>query len=188
MLQNDNKWLPRILLGSVVVIVMVMLLLLPKGKDGLPTLTPESPYPYLVYYCKEQGDNVVVEGIKPQDTVAEALPDKQLLRKAVKHLLAGPTEAETGKGYYSEIPAGTKLLSIKGGVENAPFRVNLSEAFREGGGSTTMRLRLEQMTKTVLSTRIEGPVYLDVEGEPLDVLGGEGVEVDKPLNQGKDAA
>ncbi len=79
------------------------------------------------------------------------------------------------------IPKGTKLLGIK--VKNNEVHVNLSEEFTSGGGSTSMMGRVGQVVYTATTLNPQAKVYIDVNSKQLDVLGGEGVELDQPLTR-----
>ena len=62
-------------------------------------------------------------------------------------LINGPSEKEKTLGVYSEIPAGTKIISIT----ESPSRVviNLTSEFERGGGTDSLYKRLFQLIKTV---------------------------------------
>ncbi|MBD2667052.1 lipoprotein LpqB, GerMN domain protein [Richelia sinica FACHB-800] len=127
-----------------------------------------------VYWLKSnnQGVELVPHSIK----VAAAQP-KQALEAAVQTLLAGPTEGTES----TTIPKGTKLLGLK--AENNEIHVNLSEEFTQGGGSTSMMGRVGQIVYTATTLNPNAKVYIDINGKQLDVLGGEGVEIDQPLTR-----
>lgn len=181
-LRQPNKWLVRGLMLTVVLCIGFVLLTLPKPNKNPLDLTPAKPqYPYLVYFCKTTGAQITVEGVSMAAAEDATLIDVERLEKAIKTLLAGPTAAQKKKGYYSEIPAGTQLLDIE--VKPELIRLNLSGDFGGDGGSASMLYRYHQLQNTVLSTHIDTPIYLDMDGEPVEVLGGEGLEVDTPLNK-----
>jgi spore germination protein GerM len=127
-----------------------------------------------VYWLKSnnQGVELVPHSIK----VAAAQPN-QALEAAVQTLLAGPTEGTES----TTIPKGTKLLGLK--AENNEIHVNLSEEFTQGGGSTSMMGRVGQIVYTATTLNPNAKVYIDINGKQLDVLGGEGVEIDQPLTR-----
>lgn len=102
------------------------------------------------------------------------------LKFSIKSLLKGPTRKESAKGIYSEIPQGTKLLSI----EETPERVtiNLSGDFEQGGGTDGLYKRLFQLIKTS-NKNTTAEVYLYINGKQADVVGGEGIMLNQPLNE-----
>lgn len=145
-------------------------------------LKPQSPLPLpsgsttnktvQVYWLKDTGgnfqivpDKLATQGIQKPDTA---------IKGAFEHLLAGPTDANA----QSEIPKGTKLESVK--VVDDGVYVNLSEEFTSGGGSTSMIGRLGQVIFTATSLQPDAKVWISVDGKPLKILGGEGLEVAWP--------
>lgn len=127
-----------------------------------------------VYWLKatDKSFNLVPHSIK----VAATQPN-QVLEAAFQSLLAGPTEGTDS----TTIPQGTKLLGLK--VEQDEVHVNLSEEFTSGGGSSSMLGRVGQVVYTATTLNPNAKVYIEVNGEKLEVLGGEGVELDQPLNR-----
>lgn len=95
---------------------------------------------------------------------------------AVEALARGPTAEEAGRGLATAVPGETRVRSAElvGGL----LTVDLTADVAAGGGSSSMRGRLEQLRWTLTRpTSVEG-VALQVEGEPLRVLGGEGLLVE----------
>lgn len=102
------------------------------------------------------------------------------LKFAVKSLINGPSEKEKKSGVYTEIPAGTRLISIT----ESPSRVviNLTSEFENGGGTDSIYKRLFQLIKTVkLNSNL--PLYLQLDGKQVDVIGGEGIMINQPLSE-----
>ncbi|MDZ8095072.1 MULTISPECIES: GerMN domain-containing protein [unclassified Nostoc] len=127
-----------------------------------------------VYWLRPKDKNVA---LVPQPVkVASVLPN-QALEAAFQSLLAGPTEGTDS----TTIPKGTKLLGLK--AEKDEVHVNLSEDFTSGGGSTSMMGRVGQVVYTATTLNPKAKVYIDVNGKPLDVLGGEGLELQQPLTR-----
>ena len=113
----------------------------------------------------------------PQPFKVAATQPNQVLEAAFKTLLAGPSEGTDS----TTIPKGTQLLGLK--AENNNVHVNLSENFTTGGGSTSMMGRVGQVVYTATSLNPKAKVYIEVNGKPLEVLGGEGVELEQPLTR-----
>ena len=105
------------------------------------------------------------------------------LNYAIEELLKGPTVKESSKGYLTEIPFATNVLSIKENPES--FIINLSNDFQSGGGSLSMALRLDQLIKTASGTSEGKKVYLFINGKKPEYIGGEGLIVPSPLNKSK---
>jgi spore germination protein GerM len=103
-------------------------------------------------------------------------PDEQL-STALNRLIKGPANSDV----TSSIPPDTKLNSLK--VQKDGVHVDLNKAFTSGGGSTNMQGRLGQVIYTASSLNPTDPVWISVEGEPLKVLGGEGLEVSQPMTR-----
>lgn len=121
--------------------------------DGYPV----APGPYLVAVARS--------GI---DDVAEA----------IDALLAGATAEEAAMGLSSTIPAGTKLLGVD--VVDGVAAVDLSREFESGGGSLSIMGRVAQITYTATGFPEVASVRFLLDGVPLDVLGGEGLIIDRP--------
>jgi germination protein M len=98
---------------------------------------------------------------------------------AVEALLAGPTDEERDLGLTSTVPDGTRLLGLT--VADGTATVDLSREFESGGGSLSMTARLAQITFTLTQFPTVERVWLAVQGEPVYVLGGEGIPIDEPL-------
>jgi spore germination protein GerM len=139
------------------------------------------PDKVLVYFSKSKGSEIVIEPVSRKLPDPKPTTGKALLGYTVTQLLAGPTEDEQDQGYFSEIPAGTKLLSVK--ESNKAITIDLSGEYGSGGGSNSMIQRLQELTKTVVSVPQKKPVYINVDGKPLEVLGGEGVMVHEPITE-----
>lgn len=114
----------------------------------------------------DEGNNVLTSG-DPELMLTEAF--EQLLELS-----------ETSPS-LTAIPSGTRLENLQ--ITDAGVRVDLSEEFTQGGGSASMLGRLDQVIYTASSMDPDTPVWLSVEGEPLELLGGEGLEVPQPMTR-----
>ncbi|NET37998.1 MAG: spore germination protein [Cyanothece sp. SIO1E1] len=103
-------------------------------------------------------------------------PD-ELLASAFELLLKGPTDSKDA----TTIPDGTKLKRVN--VKSDGIHINLSQEFKLGGGSAAMTGRLGQVIFTATTLEPNAKVWIAVEGEPLTVLGGEGLIVDQPMTR-----
>ncbi len=145
-----------------------------------PSISPSTaPSPTLeqtaqVYWLKDTGSNleVVSQPIK----VATNQPSA-ILKAAFTSLLAGSTDTTLS----STIPQGTKLRSLA--IQSDGIHVDLSAEFTTGGGSASMMGRVAQVLYTATTLQPDAKVWLAVEGKPLEVLGGEGLELEQPLTR-----
>ncbi|MGH1393856.1 MAG: GerMN domain-containing protein [Trichormus sp.] len=128
-----------------------------------------------VYWLKTNDKSVE---LVPQPIRIAAAQPNQVLEQAFQSLLAGPTEGTNA----TTIPQGTKLLGLKA-ENNNEIHVNLSEDFLSGGGSTSMVGRVGQVVYTATTLNPNAKVYIEVNGKPLEVLGGEGVEIEQPITR-----
>ena len=106
--------------------------------------------------------------------------DGSKIKFAIQSLIAGPKQDEKAKGVYSEIPSGTRLISIN--ETSDKVIINLNSAFENGGGTESIYKRLFQLIKTARRNTTK-PVYLYIEGNQAEVIGGEGIMLTQPLNE-----
>jgi hypothetical protein len=91
-------------------------------------------------------------------------------------VLAGPTVTEADLGITSMIPGGTEVLGVD--VQGSEATVNLSSPFESGGGSLSMTLRVAQVVYALTQLPDVDTVRFQIDGEPRDMIGGEGIVVD----------
>lgn len=143
----------------------------PKPVQPKP-VQPTADQTVQVYWVKDVGDKIEV--VPTKVALKEADKPDATLQAAFKSLLAGPKDASVS----SEIPKGTKLRSLS--VKNQGVYVDLSAEFTSGGGSNSMIGRLGQVIYTATSLKPDSQVWISVEGKPLELLGGEGLDVAQP--------
>jgi hypothetical protein len=100
---------------------------------------------------------------------------------ALESLLAGPGPREQAAAVGSQIPAGTQLLGLS--VEDGVATVDLTSEFESGGGSASMNMRIAQIVYTLTQFPTVKGVLFELDGQRVDVLGGEGVVVDQPVTR-----
>ena len=98
---------------------------------------------------------------------------KGVAAAAMELLLAGPNSKQAEQGLSSSIPVGTKLRGVA--IEDGVATVDLSPEFASGGGTLSMTSRVAQVVFTLTQFPTVTQVLFEIEGEPLDVLGGEGI-------------
>jgi Immunoglobulin-like domain of bacterial spore germination/Sporulation and spore germination len=142
---------------------------------------PEPPVPAAperivlqVWFAK--GDTLFV-------TYREHEPTRRVGTAALEALLAGPNAFEQGYGLTTAVPEGTQLLGLTIDKEGIAH-VDLTSEFESGGGSLSLQMRLAQIVHTLWQFDTVEGVLFRLDGEPVDVIGGEGVIVDKPLTAG----
>ena len=103
------------------------------------------------------------------------------LEFAIKELIKGPNIIEKSMGAYSEIPKETKLLSIKQ-TKNKVI-IDFSSDFQYGGGTDSVYSRMMQLIKTSVSNVKNKDIYLYLDGQKIDMIGGEGIMISQPLTE-----
>ncbi len=112
-----------------------------------------------------------------QQTTLRVANLEQAIHASLEILIQGPEDSRL----VSAIPPETKLLSVK--VEGDDIFLNFSQEFASGGGSTSMLGRITQVLYTVTSHNESARVWIALEGEALETLGGEGLILDQPLSR-----
>ena len=156
--------------------------LLPKTETPEPnTQKPEQSVDkvYVNVYFIGQNDNKE-EVYKAVNRQYDKDIDGSKIKFAIQALISGPNEKERAKGVYTEIPAGTKIISINETADKIILNVNSN--FEQGGGTESIYKRLNQIIKTAKRNTAK-PVYLYIEGNKAEVIGGEGIMITQPLNE-----
>ncbi|MGR3274146.1 GerMN domain-containing protein [Acaryochloris marina NIES-2412] len=143
-----------------------------------PTETPIAKPELAVYWIayKDQ-DQLVLEPTKlPLDNLENATSEEKLTM-AFKRLLEGPANADK----TNAIPDKTQLNSLK--FQDDGVRIDLSREFTTGGGTKSMQARLGQIVYTASSLDPKEAVWISIDGEPLEVLSGDGLIVSQPMTR-----
>ncbi len=146
-----------------------------KPTQPIQTAQPVQQPSAKIYWLKDAPTNTDL--VEVPITLDQSAQPSQLLEAAFNRLLAGPAEA----GTFSVIPQGTKLRSVA--VKEDGVHLDLSQEFTSGGGSASMVGRLAQVVYTATSTDPNGKLWMSVDGQPLKLLGGEGLEVAQPMTR-----
>jgi spore germination protein GerM len=147
----------------------------PAPTTASPT-TSVSSVPLKVYWIKEDANVVTLLPVTVQVDQKQTSTSDQL-QAGLEQLLAGPANSSVS----SLIPAQTKLNSLK--IAPDGIHVDLSKEFIGGGGSASMQGRLGQIVYTATTLDPKAKVWISVGGNPLQVLGGEGLEVPQPITR-----
>lgn len=152
---------------------------LPDPAQPPLTETPTNPAPEeataQAYLLILEGDRTTLTPIPVPSSTNDP---EQLLASAMQQLLASPpADGDT----FSAIPEETTLRSLE--IRTDGIYVDLSSQFTTGGGSAAMQGRLGQILYTATSLEPDAAVWLSVEGEPLELLGGEGLIVPQPMTR-----
>lgn len=150
--------------------------------DGEVAIAPTIAAPVTLYLldATDVSMELVPITIEAQVDTDTADEPTTILTATFEQLLNGNVTTD-GSTAFSAIPADTDLLALS--VEDNGVYVDLSGAFETGGGSASMIGRLTQVMYTATSLDAEQPVWLSVDGEPLERLGGEGLEISQPMTR-----
>lgn len=142
-----------------------------EGQQNIQENRPQAAIYWLKFTDTEtELQAIALENLPSENAIAQ-------LEQALKQLLS----QSPGGDLSSTIPPDTQLLGLR--VETDNIYLDLSEEFTFGGGSMAMQGRLGQVIYTVTSVNPEAKVWLNVAGEPLTLLGGEGLMVDQPMTR-----
>ena len=156
----------------------------PAILDEITTTTPsevptETPHKHTVKSVKifVTDSNGKIRSLNRKCDTAQ---EKSCFAYAMKELVSAPSNWEKSKGFTSEIPSNTKILSIREG--EGSVMIDLSSAFESGGGAESTYTRVMQVIKTA-KANTNLPVYLYINGKQADVIGGEGIMIKQPLSE-----
>ncbi len=144
----------------------------PDDTTTTSTTSAEETTTVKVYFSRDEKISAASRTIPRTQEVGAA---------AMRALLAGPTDAETEAGMFSSIPEGTTFLGLA--INDGVATVDLSKEYSSGGGSLSMMMRLAEVVFTLTQFPTVDGVEFKLDGEPIDVLGGEGIIIDHPMTR-----
>ena len=118
--------------------------------------------------------------LKSVKRVCDSSIEKSCFEYAIRELVLAPTRGEKSNGYVSEIPQGTRVLSVR--ESSNSIMIDLSSDFESGGGAESTYKRIKQIIKTA-NANTSVPTYLYINGKQVNVIGGEGIMIKQPLNE-----
>lgn len=149
----------------------------PRADSKPSSTTPAAHLNGQVYWLKNEAGQFK---LVPQSLAIEAGPSSSEQITAVLNALLTQT-GDSNQKTFTTIPANTRLLAAS--VQPDGIHVNLSASFSQGGGSASMVGRLGQVIYTATSFDPGARVWLEIEGKPLTLLGGEGLEISQPITR-----
>lgn len=147
----------------------------PTVAPSVSSIMPATEQKAQVYWLNTVNNKIEV--VPSTITVKDTNDKGKIIEVALNRLLLGPAD----QGMATTIPKGTKLREVS--LQADGVHVDLSKEFKTGGGSTSMTGRVAQILYTASSLDPTTKVWLKVEGKPLEVLGGEGLELEQPMTR-----
>ena len=155
------------------------------ARNILPSVIPSSQHEEVSakfspqIYQLEIVDNRI--RLTPKAIYTAATSPQTALVEALERLLAqSPLDPTT------TIPPGTRLLDLH--LSEDGIHVNLSREFTQGGGSSSTIYRTAQVLYTATSIDPQAPLFLSIEGQPVNEdypLGGEGLLLEYPTTRAR---
>jgi spore germination protein GerM len=145
---------------------------------GAPTIA-QNETTVKIWRLDDNGKKTFLVPQERQVPQASSKDPDVLVKRPLVSLLASAGKPD-GK-LTSTIPVGTRLLSAN--VKTDGIHLNLSKEFTRGFGATSMIGRLGQIIYTATSQNPDAPVWISVEGKPLETLGDVGVEIRQPITR-----
>ena len=101
----------------------------------------------------------------------------------LRELVDGPSADDEAliDGIWTAVPDDTLVLGVN--IDDGLATVDLSREFESGGGSLSMISRLAQVLYTVTQFPTVDEVEFWLDGRPVTVFSGEGIEIDGPASR-----
>jgi germination protein M len=136
------------------------------------TVPAEDTMKVRVYYSQNEKICALARVVPKSDAVGAT---------AMKALLEGPTTQEKAAEIVSNIPDGTAFLGLE--IKDGIATVDLSKEYASGGGSLSMAMRLAEVVFTLTQFPTVEGVNFRLDGQAIDVFGGEGIILDHPVDR-----
>jgi germination protein M len=136
-----------------------------------------------LYYVAPGGDTSGRAGPFLVSVQREIPATPGIAQATLRELIAGPSAADRAliDGISTSVPADTLVLGIN--IDDGLATVDLSREFESGGGSFSMFSRLAQVIYTVTQFPTVDEVEFMLDGQPVTVFSGEGIEIDGPASR-----
>ncbi|MBD3880717.1 GerMN domain-containing protein [Phormidium tenue FACHB-886] len=141
-----------------------------------PSVSPTAPIEKTVQIYWLNTENNQFQ-LVPAAVSVRAEQPAELVKAALEQLLQKPSDPALA----SAIPPNTKLNSVE--IKSDGVHLDLSQDFTTGGGSASMTGRLGQVIFTATTLDPTVPVWIAIDGKPLETLGGEGLLIDQPMTR-----
>jgi spore germination protein GerM len=150
----------------------------PPDIDKEPTAqAPVADVSGQIYWLQDDGTSLQL--VPESFSVAGQTAPAEQVKAAFSTLLSKTGDPE--QDAFTTIPAGTQLLEATVAADGV--HVDLSGDFQSGGGSASMIGRLGQVIYTATAFDPDAAVWISVDGKPLTLMGGEGLEVNQPMTR-----
>jgi spore germination protein GerM len=156
----------RVVLGALVLLLAASVFLSLRMLRRLPNT--------VIYFVTSQETSFTLE---PAFRHYDADQETQF-KAALEDLIRGPTPEEKSKGLSSSLASDTRVLEVR--LEGSKVTVNFSKAFTQEDGLANHQGRLYQVLYTLSQSQNIASVVIQIEGQSLRVLGGEGLMIDNP--------
>ncbi|WP_017325704.1 GerMN domain-containing protein [Synechococcus sp. PCC 7336] len=127
-----------------------------------------------LYWLTDAEDDIYY--VIQERAIPASTPD-EAIASGLQQLIEGSADPEL----LSAIPKETRLLDTR--TENSEIFVDFSSDFASGGGATSTIGRVTQVLYTATSLDPEASLWILVDGEPVEVLSGEGLLLEQPLTR-----
>lgn len=129
-------------------------------------INPSETTQIKVYFSTPNSEQLMCNDVTAVDRIISKTAS--VGKATLEELLKGPTAEEKNKGYFTDIPVGSKLNSLV--IVNGEARANFNDITESGGGSCSMALRATQIRQTLLQFPTIKTVTISVDGRTEDIF------------------